>query len=152
MSSLGGTDAYVVKYFSCIQPADPTNITPPSSQTICAGSSTSLSANSGTNTINWFTTATSTNVIGTGTLFATPVLAIGTYSYYAEASGCTTSFSRTEITVSVQFCTRISTDVKDVTDINVYPNPNNGRFTISLFQDAEILITDVLGRSVYHKN
>jgi hypothetical protein len=152
LTSVGGTDAYVTKYVSCIAPADPTNITPPSSQTICAGGSTTLSANSGTNTINWFATSSSTNVVGTGTLFATPVLSIGTYSYYAEASGCTTSFSRTEIVVSVQLCTGISASILAVSDINIYPNPNNGQFTISIFQDAEILITDILGRNIYHQN
>lgn len=155
LTSLGGTDAYLAKYVSCIAPPDPTNATPPASQTICAGSSTSLSANSGTNTINWFATATSTNVIGTGTLFATPVLAAGTYSYYAEASGCTTSFSRTEITVNVQLCTGINESNNNSDQlIKVYPNPAHSIIYVdveNIEENNSIFVTTMLGQIVMNE-
>lgn len=149
--SIGGTDAYVAKYVSCIAPADPINTTPPASQTICAGGSTTLSANSGTNTINWFATSTSTNVIGTGTLFATPVLATGTYSYYAEASGCTTSFSRTEITVNVQLCTGINESNNSDQLIKVYPNPAHSIIYVdveNIEENTSVFVTTMLGQIV----
>lgn len=155
LTSLGGTDAYVAKYVSCIAPADPTNTTPPASQTICAGSSTTLSANSGTNTINWFATSTSTNVIGTGVSFATPALATGTYSYYAEANGCTTSFSRTEITVNVQLCTGIKqTNNNSNHAIKVYPNPAHSIIYIdveNIEENTHVFVTNMLGQIVMNE-
>ncbi len=72
-----------------------------SNQIICEGNLTTLTTTSGTNTINWYSTSTSTNVIGTGSSFITPTLAIGTYSYYAESNSCAKSLTRTEITVTV---------------------------------------------------
>ncbi len=96
----GILDGYLVKFTDCSAQA-PTNVTPPSNQAICATNSTTLSANSGTSTITWYTTATSTQVIGTGTNFITPTLSVGSYTYYAEASGCGGSSPRTGITVSV---------------------------------------------------
>jgi hypothetical protein len=152
ITSGGQLDAFVQKISQCTPPAAPTNSTLPANQTICAGSTTTLSAISGTNTINWFATPTSTTSLGTGTSFATPTLAVGTYSYYAEANSCTKSVSRTLIIVSVQLCTGIYNGVLFVNDITIYPNPNNGQFTISLAQDAEILIIDILGREVYNEN
>lgn len=151
LTSGGQLDAFVQKISQCTAPAAPTNTTLPVNQTICAGNSTTLSAVSGSNTINWFATPTSTTSLGTGISFATPTLAVGTYSYYAEANSCTKSVTRTQITVSVQLCTGIYSGVLVANNVNVYPNPSNGQFTISLAQDAEVLITDVLGREVYNE-
>ena len=148
----GQLDAFVLKISQCTPPTVPTNTTAPANQVICAGNSTTLSAISGTNTINWFATPTSTTSLGTGTSFATPTLAVGTYSYYAEANSCTKSVSRAQITVSVQLCTGIYSGAQIANDITIYPNPNSGQFTISLAQDAEVLILDVLGREVYNEN
>ncbi|HRE76146.1 MAG TPA: T9SS type A sorting domain-containing protein [Flavobacteriales bacterium] len=99
--SFGGTDVFLLKLSYCIAPPDPTNTTPVSNLTICNGSSAMLSASSGSNTINWYATASSPTILGTGNSFTTPVLSAGTYSYFAEASGCVVSESRTEIMVTV---------------------------------------------------
>ncbi len=96
----GAEDGFLVKFDDCTPP-DPTNTTPVSNLTICNGSSAMLSASSGSNTINWYATASSPTILGTGNSFTTPVLSAGTYSYFAEASGCVVSESRTEIMVTV---------------------------------------------------
>ena len=144
----GNNDAFLVKFSSnCTAPANPTNTTPPASQTICAGSSTTLSANSGANTINWYATSTSTNVLVTGVSFATPALAIGSYSYYAEASSCTVSATRTEITVNVQLCTGINTNLYDnLGSILIFPNPTNSILNIKTDETVEfIYVYNLLG-------
>ena len=152
VTSGGQLDAFIQKISQCTPPVVPANTTPPASQTICAGSSTTLSANSGTNTINWFATSTSTSVIGTGTLFSTPALASGTYSYYAEASSCTTSFSRTEIVVSVQICTGINESTNNSDHlIKVYPNPAHSIIYIdveNIGENTRIFVTNTLGQIV----
>lgn len=104
----GGTnDAFLAKLYDCT-PANPANTTPVLNQNICAGNNTTLSANSGTNTINWYASPTSTTILGTGTTFTTPVLSAGTYSYYAEANGCAISDGRTAISITVNATPTIS--------------------------------------------
>lgn len=85
---------------SCTNPAAPNNITPASNLVICSGQTTTLIA-TGTGTINWFTTATSTIVLGSGTSFVTPTLTAGTYTYFAEADTCANSLTRTGVTFTV---------------------------------------------------
>lgn len=84
----------------CTTPSAPTNTTAASQQLICANRTTTLSATS-TGTVNWYSSPSSAVSLGTGTTYVTPVLSAGTYTYYAEASTCTVSASRTAITVTV---------------------------------------------------
>jgi hypothetical protein len=95
----GAVDGFLVKFWAC-PPFAPINNTPVSNQTICAGASTSLVA-SGSGTLNWYATSTSTTLIGMGSVYYTPTLSAGTYTYYAEALTCTTSLARTPVTVTV---------------------------------------------------
>lgn len=75
------------------------NTTPSANQTICVGSSATLSA-SGTN-VTWYTTPTGGTSIGTGNTFTTPILnTAGNVLYYAQAGNCT---PRLTIAVSVLF-------------------------------------------------
>jgi hypothetical protein len=50
----------------------------------------------------------------------------------------------------------VVTDINDIseTSVNVYPNPNNGTFTISLPEGAETVLSvkDLTGKSVYQNN
>jgi len=98
----GNIDGFLVKFFNCSSPApaSPTNTTPIVNQSICENYTTTLFA-TGSGTINWFSSPTSTIVINTGTTFITPTLSTGTYSYYTEAMLCVPSATRTEITVTV---------------------------------------------------
>ena len=104
----GGTsDAFLAKFFDCTPP-NPSNTTPATNQTICSNHSATLSAISSTNTINWFASMNSTTTIGTGTSYITATLSPGTYTYYAEASGCLLSETRTPITVLVNLTPTVS--------------------------------------------
>ena len=93
----------------------------------CDDGSVDLGAapSSGT-TVNWYTSATSSNSVGTGALFSTPVLS-NTTTYYAAATspeGCITS-PRESITAT----------------INALPNVNGGPDKIGLAQCGQQLIT-----------
>jgi PKD repeat protein len=68
---------------------------------VCQGSSTTLTANSNTGTIEWFSNATGGTSIATGNNFTTPTL-FSTTTYYAETNlnGCVSS-TRTAILVTV---------------------------------------------------
>ncbi|MDX2173189.1 MAG: T9SS type A sorting domain-containing protein [Bacteroidota bacterium] len=96
----GAYDFFVAKYSPCIAPNAPINTTLSNLLSICDGNATSLSV-SGTGTVNWYNTATSTTVLITSNNYVTPTLSLGTYTYYAEANTCTVSASRTPITVTV---------------------------------------------------
>ncbi|MEL1243037.1 gliding motility-associated C-terminal domain-containing protein [Flavobacterium sp. DGU11] len=71
---------------------------------ICAGNATAITASSAGNTINWYSSATDTTVLFTGTNFATPQLSANT-SYWAEAvspEGCTSARAEVTVTVNAQ--------------------------------------------------
>ncbi len=85
----------------CTIPAAPTNTTAASQQVICATKTTTLNA-TGTGTVSWYSSPTSTMSLGTGTAYVTPALSAGTYTYYAQnTTTCGVSASRTPITVTV---------------------------------------------------
>ncbi len=71
----------------------------PSSISICSGTSTSLTA-SGTGTISWFASPTSTTALTTGTVYTTPTLTSNT-SYYISAitNGCESTRAVKTVTV-----------------------------------------------------
>lgn len=152
----GNNDAFLVKFSSaCVTPpANPTNTTPQNSQTVCAGNSTTLSAASGANSINWYATPTSTAVLGSGQSYITPTLAIGSYSYYAEASSCTVSVGRTEVTVNVQSCTPTGmNESKNYSNqfVKVYPNPAQSNIYLdveSIIENANVYVTNNLGQII----
>jgi hypothetical protein len=72
----------------------------PSSISICSGTSTSLTA-SGTGTISWFASPTSTTALTTGTVYTTPTLTSNT-SYYISATtnGCESTRAVKTITIT----------------------------------------------------
>jgi hypothetical protein len=141
--SAGSTDAFIHKMSQCIAPANPTNTTAINNLNICSGNTTQLSVSS-TSTVNWYASSNSTISIGTGTNYITPLLSAGTYSYYAEASTCTTSATRTEITVTVNICTGISNTNFDNKTIKVYPNPTQGVLTFDLESLKEPFSVEVI--------
>ena len=96
----GANDGFLVKFIDCTIPANPINTTPSVNQVICEGNSTTLTATSSTNTINWYSSITSTTILASGN-FVTPLLSAGNYTYYAEASSCALSPSRTAVSITV---------------------------------------------------
>jgi hypothetical protein len=100
LTSGGQSDIYVHKMNPCIAPASPTNSTTGANQSLCSGNSTTLNA-IGSGTLSWYSTASSTIALATGTTFVTPSLSAGNYTYYAQALTCGISLSRTAITITV---------------------------------------------------
>lgn len=96
----GFGDGFLVKFYDCPAPLAPANTTPSLNLTYCSPGATTLTAVS-SNSIVWYASPTSTNPIGTGSVYTTPSLQSGVHTFYAEAVSCTVSISRTPITVTV---------------------------------------------------
>lgn len=97
----GSDDAFLVKFTQCTGPPSPVNNTPLSNQTICSGSTTTLNA-TGSGTINWFGSSTSTVVLGTGTSFVTSALPTGSFIFYASVTNtCSFSYPYTAVSITV---------------------------------------------------
>ncbi len=102
LNSFGLTDAFLTKLSpACVTPSVPSNTTPASSLTICEGNAVALSASSGGAGIIWYTSNTGTTAIASGSVYTTSTLAVGSYTYYAEAMTCTNSIGRTPVTFTV---------------------------------------------------
>ena len=81
-------------------PAAPTNTTPSANQSICPGSTTTLTA-SGTGTLEWYAGSTGGNVLATGNSFNTPAINTATSYFVAANGGNGCSSARTEVYVMV---------------------------------------------------
>ena len=69
------------------------------------------------------------------------------YTFYAEAFTCTNSVNRTSITVTVNICLGIqSLATGQQTSFIVYPNPNNGDFTISTNAEINLSLVNAVGQ------
>jgi N-acetylneuraminic acid mutarotase len=93
------------KMNSCVAGA-PINVATFSGQNPCTGSTATLNAVSGTNTVNWYSSPTSTTSLATGTTYITAPLSSGTlttnsFTYYASATNtCGVSLARTPVIVT----------------------------------------------------
>jgi hypothetical protein len=85
----------------------------------------------------------------TGSIFtpATSGTFTSVYSFTNPNTGCANT---TSISLEVSECVGISVNNKSVSGIQVYPNPNQGEFTIELANGSakSIVVTDVTGRVV----
>jgi len=149
LSPTGGYDIFVHKISQCIAPYTPTNTTAMANQVLCVNNTTTLSA-TGTGTINWYATPTSTVILGAGSNYVTPNLSSGTYTYYAEALTCTVSASRTAITITVSVCTGLNyVSLNKIENEPIYPNPASSILTIKTENAIEtISIYNSLGTLV----
>jgi hypothetical protein len=117
-------------------------ITTPS--TMCIGETRTLVASaSGADTYSWSTGANSA---------VTPVSPTVTTIYTITVSSNVTGCSNTGTTsLIVNACVGIQTQSSPITGLSVYPNPNNGEFTIELNNNLSktFEISDVTGRIVF---
>jgi len=153
LTSNGLNDAFVHKMGPCATPSNPSNTTPLINQSICSGSSTTLSVNSFSSAIYWYPSPTSTSVIGTGSSFITSnTLTVASYTYYAEASTCTTSVNRTAISFTVNLCTTITDTENETIQSTIYPNPVANELNVQTTSSAinsKVQIMNALGSIVY---
>jgi len=107
--------------------------------TICIGENITLTAN-GANTYTW-SGGINTNSIAVSPSVSTTYSATGT-----STDGCVGSNT---LQLNVTECTNIKT-IASKANIKVYPNPNNGEFTIELtnINNSNITITNVLGQII----
>ena len=107
---------------------------------ICNGQTASLTA-SGASTYSWNTSAT-TSVVAVSPSVTTSYTVTGT-----DANLCSNS---AVITQSVSACTGLNNTVASSIGVVVYPNPNNGLFTIELNNGSvkTIEVMDLTGRIV----
>lgn len=97
----GAFDAFIAKFNDCDAPSAPLNATPVGGQSVCPNATALLMVSPG-GTISWFSTPTSTTVLGTGNSYLTPGLATGIYTYYASSTNsCFASGPRAAISLTV---------------------------------------------------
>ncbi len=110
----------------------------------CVGSLVKLTA-SGLTTYTW-----NPETKNTTTINVTPTV---TTTYTVSGSNVNGCFGTSAYTQSVVVCTGIENQLNQNQDIIVYPNPNNGEFTLRIdnkFNVAKILIHNPLGQLVYN--
>jgi hypothetical protein len=105
-----------------------------SNSVICAGESANLTA-TGATSYTWNTTAT-TSVIAVSPSVTT------TYTVIGMTGVCSNSLT---ITQNVNTCVGVQNLTNNDLNIIIYPNPNNGVFTIELNTTTQVIITNVLG-------
>lgn len=120
------------------------NVTVSSANTIiCAGQSTTLTAN-GASTYSWNTSGTTASIIISPTVTTTYTVT-GTNN----SNGCSAS---AVITQSVINCTTGLINTGGVPVMaELYPNPTSGTFNISINENANLIIYDILGKTVLSK-
>jgi hypothetical protein len=124
-----------------VQSSGAVNVTvTPSSTTICQGSSVNLIATGAAN-YNWSGPALSST---TGSMVtANPNFSS---SYIVSGSTGTCSSSPVTLVVNVTTCTGINELNKGIYGLNVFPNPNNGEFSVRATQELELKIVNELGQ------
>ncbi|MBA3682982.1 MAG: hypothetical protein H0W73_17730 [Bacteroidetes bacterium] len=130
----------------CVAPSAPTNTTNISNTQICFGNSTTLSAIS-SGTINWYSTPTGGSSINTGVNFITSnTLSVGSYSYYAEATTCTNSASRTLISFTINALPIVTVNSGSICSGQSFTITPNGANTYT-FQGGSAIVNPTLTTS-----
>lgn len=134
----------VMSSVSIISSTSAPNVTASSSNTLlCAGQSTTLTAN-GASTYSWNTSGTTASIIISPTVTTTYTVT-GTNN----SNGCSAS---AVITQSVINCTTGLINTGGVPVMaELYPNPTSGTFNISINENANLIIYDILGKTVLSK-
>jgi len=104
---------------------------------ICRGESTILKAN-GANTYVWNNTATTPSFV------INPIINTNYTVTGTDANGCKGTGT---VQVKVNTCTGIS-ELSNQNGLTIYPNPNNGEFTIESQVAIDLLIINELGQTI----
>jgi hypothetical protein len=119
----------------------PTLVATSNNSIICSGQTAILSV-SGAQTYTWNTTSNSTSISINPT--ATTVYSVnGT-----DANGCSNTAT---ITQNVSLCTGVVNLNNAIPSISLYPNPNNGLFSLDLNTSSQIVIINSLGQVVFNE-
>ncbi len=121
---------------------NPVVIVSGSSSTICAGESATITA-SGASTYAWAAPSSTTGTsIVVNPKNTTSYMVIGT-----DSKGCSDT---NMVVLAVSKCTGINEVQNQISGLSVYPNPNNGEFTVELNNGLNKLIevSDVTGRVI----
>jgi hypothetical protein len=111
----------------------------PSSTSICIGEAISISANFAQSYTFNTTTFTSSLIISPTT--TGPYVVSG-----KDSNGCS---GQTSFQMLVNSCTAIEEKSAGIATARIYPNPNSGRFTVELNEDAELTILSSDGKVLY---
>ena len=132
-SAIAGCISTVDAISSVTVNANPTLLVVSNNSVICAGETVSLTV-SGASTYTW-------NTAETTTVIAISPSVTSTYSLTGvNSNGCSSSASFTQ---TVNACTGINEILEN--SISLYPNPNNGIFTIELTTTTQVIVTNILG-------
>ena len=132
-SAIAGCISTVDAISSVTVNANPTLLVVSNNSVICAGETVSLTV-SGASTYTW-------NTAETTTVIAISPSVTSTYSLTGvNSNGCSSSASFTQ---TVNACTGIYEILEN--SISLYPNPNNGIFTIELTTTTQVIVTNILG-------
>ncbi|MES2566545.1 MAG: LamG-like jellyroll fold domain-containing protein [Bacteroidota bacterium] len=105
---------------------------------ICTGETATLSV-TGASTYTWSTNETTSDI-------AVNPTAQSTYTVNAtDGNGCVNSIS---IMQDVSLCTGIVSNNLMNSGLNIYPNPNNGMFTVKSDRDLNLHLTNALGQVI----
>jgi hypothetical protein len=98
-TNTANSDAFVLKWSKCTSTVSPpTNATNLANQTSCSSNSATLSV-TGLPQISWYAYPNITTAVGAGSVYLTPALSAGTYTYYTDNNVC--SIGRTPVTLTV---------------------------------------------------
>jgi hypothetical protein len=105
---------------------------------ICVGGSATLTA-SGASSYVWSTTATTSAIAVTPTVTTT-------YTVTGTSNGCSKTVT---VTQNVSTCAGLAANTELTSYTEVFPNPNNGTFTLKLSYTSKVTIVDALGKVVF---
>ncbi len=133
--SNGGNDAFLLKLKNCTQ----TPTISSSSPTICAGTNASLTA-VGSNTLLWNASSTSSLIVVSPTIST---------NYSVTATFTTGCVGTSTLALQVIVCTDLNEEEDLQTFMIVFPNPNNGEFTLNTEHHGIYCIRNTLGNVEY---
>ena len=114
--------------------ANPTVTASTSNSLICVGNSAILTASTTATSYAWNTGATTMSVSVSPTVTST---------YTVNVSNTAACIASSTVMVTVDDCSGINEVIAN--SISIYPNPNNGLFSIELKETTQVIITNILG-------